>query len=91
MSSDKDVAGIVAELTPLFDRVIVTRSIHPRAMDTAPIVAEFRRYGVEAEAADDISDALSPALTMAGEKGLVCVTGSLFVVAGAIEQAKALY
>ena len=86
-SSDKDIAGIVSELVPLFDKVIVTRSIHPRAMATAPIVAEFSQHGVEAQATDDISTALPLALTLAGGKDLICVTGSLFVVAGAIEQA----
>lgn len=89
-SSDKDIAGIVSELAPLFDRVIVTRSTRPRAMATAPIVAEFSRHGLEAQAADDISTALRLALTLASEKDLICVTGSLFVVAGAIEQAKTL-
>ena len=59
-------------------------------MATAPIVAAFSRHGVEAQATDDISVALPLALTLAGEKDIICVTGSLFVVAGAIEQAKAL-
>ncbi len=90
VSSDKDIAGITSELVPLFDKVIVTHSIHPRAMATAPIVAEFSRHGVEAQATDDISIALPVALTLAGDKDIICVTGSLFVVAGAIEQAKAL-
>jgi len=89
-SADKDIAGIVAELVPLFDRVIVTRSIHPRAMATAPLVAEFARHGIKAEPTDDISIALRLALSLAKETDLICVTGSLFVVAGAIEQAKTL-
>ncbi len=86
-SSDKDIAGIISELVPLFDKVIVTRSTHPRAMATAPIVAEFSQHGVEAQETDDISTALPLALTLAGGKDLICVAGSLFVVAGAIEQA----
>lgn len=87
VSSDKDIAGIVSELVSLFDKVIVTHSIHPRAMATAPIVAEFSKHGVAAEETDDISIALPLALTPAGDRDLICVTGSLFVVAGAIEQA----
>ena len=90
LSVDKDLAGIVAELVPLFDRVIVTRSIHPRAMATGPIVAEFGRQGLKAEETDDISIALPLALGIAGDKDMICVTGSLFVAAGAIEQAQAL-
>jgi dihydrofolate synthase/folylpolyglutamate synthase len=87
-SADKNIAGIISELLPLFDKVIATHSIHPRAMPTVSIVAELGRQGVEASATEDISVALPLALSMAGEKDLVCVTGSLFVVAGAIEQAK---
>ncbi|MBA7707731.1 UDP-N-acetylmuramoyl-L-alanyl-D-glutamate--2,6-diaminopimelate ligase [subsurface metagenome] len=90
VSSDKDIAGIISELVPLFDKVIATHSIHPRAMATASVVAEFSRHGVEAQEADDVSIALPLALTLAGEKDLICVTGSLFVVARAIEQAKVL-
>jgi len=86
-SADKDVSGMITELLPLFDRVIATHSIHPRAMPTAEVVAEFKRQGVDARETDDISDALPIALGMAGENDLICVTGSLFVVAGAIEQA----
>ncbi len=89
-SADKDIAGIISELVPLFDKVIATHSIHPRAMPTASVVAELSRQGVEALATEDISEALPLALRLAGEKDLICVTGSLFVVAGAIEQAEVL-
>ncbi len=87
LSADKDLSGMVSELVSFFDRVIVTRSIHPRAMATAQIVAEFARNGVQADETDDISIALPRALDLVGDKDLICVTGSLFVVAGVIEQA----
>ena len=90
MSSDKDLAGIVNELIPSFPQVIVTCSRHPRAMDTAPIAAEFRKHGIEAQQTDDISAALPLALKLAGKKDMICVTGSLFIAAGAIEQAMVL-
>lgn len=86
-SADKDINGIAAELAPLFNRVIITRSIHPRALATAPLVDAFARLGMAAEATDDISTALPVALAKAGPDDLICVAGSLFVVAGAIEQA----
>ena len=87
VSSDKDIAGIIPELVPLFDKVIVTRSTHPRAMATAPIKAAFVKHGVATLETDDISTALPLALTLAGDRDLICIAGSLFVVAGAIEQA----
>ena len=90
MSSDKDLSGIVNELAPAFPQVIVTRSRHPRAMDTAPIAAEFRKHGIAAQQTDDISEAMPLALKLSGKNDLICVTGSLFIAAGAIEQAMVL-
>jgi len=89
-SYDKDIAGIITELVPLFDTVIVTRSAHPRAATTDRVIAEINRHGIDARAAGDISTALPLALTLAGKKDLICVTGSLFVVAEAMEQAQKL-
>ena len=89
-SLDKDIAGIVSELVSLFDKVIVTRSRHPRSMALSSIVAEFTNHGVEPQVVEDVADALSSALALAGERDLICVTGSLFVVAEAIEQANRL-
>ncbi|HEY91210.1 MAG TPA: bifunctional folylpolyglutamate synthase/dihydrofolate synthase [Dehalococcoidia bacterium] len=90
-SADKNISSIIKELVPLFDDVIVTRSIHPRAMATTSVAAEFEKQGIAAKETDDISIALPMALEITGEKDLICVTGSLFVVAGAIEQAPVLH
>jgi len=90
VSNDKDIAGIVSELAPLFNTVIATRANHPRAMAPELIVAEFRRQGVDARPAGTVSEALSQALTIAGAGDLICVAGSLFVVAEAIEEANRL-
>jgi dihydrofolate synthase/folylpolyglutamate synthase len=90
MSSDKDLSGIVTELAPIFQKVIVTKSLHPRAMATSPIAAEFLKHGIEAQQTDDISIAMPLALSLAGANDMVCVTGSLFIASGAIEQAMVL-
>jgi len=90
VSSDKDIAGIVSELFPLFDKVIVTRSRHPRAMAPAPIVAEFAKHGMETRVVETVPEALSLALALAGDRDIICVAGSLFVVGEAIEQANRL-
>jgi folylpolyglutamate synthase/dihydropteroate synthase len=39
---------------------------------------------------EDFSEALPAALSLAGENDLVCATGSLFIVAGIIEEAEKL-
>jgi dihydrofolate synthase/folylpolyglutamate synthase len=87
-SSDKDISGIVEELTPFFSKAVITRSIHPRSMPADTIVKEFQSRGVETAVVEDFSEVLSAALSMAGENDLVCATGSLFIVAGIIEEAK---
>lgn len=89
-SEDKDIASLVSELAPLFDEVMVTRSRHPRAMAPALLAAEFARHGVKAKVAGDVPSALSQALSLAGERDLICLAGSLFVVAEAMEQAAKL-
>jgi dihydrofolate synthase/folylpolyglutamate synthase len=89
-SSDKDISGIVEELTPLFKKVVITRSIHPRSMPADNIVKEFRSRGVDTTVFGNFSEALPAALSMAGENDLVCATGSLFIVAGIIEEAEKL-
>jgi dihydrofolate synthase/folylpolyglutamate synthase len=87
-SADKNVAGMVAELAPLCHRVIVTRSHHPRAAAPSVLKAELARQGIKAEARTSVPSAVSSALAMAGEKDLICATGSLFVVAEVIEYIK---
>ncbi|MBN1366430.1 MAG: bifunctional folylpolyglutamate synthase/dihydrofolate synthase [Dehalococcoidales bacterium] len=87
-SSDKDIAGIAREMAPVAGRVIATRSRNPRAMAPERIKTEFAKYNIEVEVSPDVSSALSGAVIMAGDNGLVCVTGSMFVVAEALEISK---
>jgi len=87
LSSDKDLEGIAAELAPAFRKVIATRSSHPRSMPTEKIAAEFRKHGLKVEEVADFNEAFSNAVAGAGEDDLVCITGSLFIAANAIERA----
>lgn len=84
-SRDKDIAGMVDGLLPLSTNVIVTRCRNPRAADVSALAAEFSRRGVEAKEAETVGSAVETALKGVGRTDLVCVTGSLFVVAEAIE------
>ncbi len=84
-SSDKDITEVVSELFPLFDKVIVTYSHHPRALAPAELKAKFAKHGVEAELTDNVPAALTRALSLAGDRDIICVAGSLFIVAEAIE------
>lgn len=89
-SQDKDLAGIVAELSPLPSMVIATHSHHPRAVVTSELVAEFSKWGVKPQVAENVASAVDLALDKAKPRDLICATGSLFVVAEVIEYIKGL-
>jgi len=80
-SSDKDLGGMVAELAPYPDKVIIVRAHHPRAVAPEILVAEFVKQDVKAEAIEEPSKAVDTALSQATPRDLICATGSLFVVA----------
>jgi dihydrofolate synthase/folylpolyglutamate synthase len=84
-SCDKDIPGIISEMKHIADHVIVTASTHPRAATAAIVVQEFTKQGVSPDTAGSVSDALSQALAGSEQADLILVTGSLFVVAEAIE------
>ncbi len=87
-SADKNSSAIVAEFAPFFDQVITTMSQHPRANDSRGLAAEFATYGVEVQSTDNVGQAVAEALAKAGKQDLICATGSLFLVAEVIEEAK---
>jgi dihydrofolate synthase/folylpolyglutamate synthase len=83
-SCDKDIPGIVNELVPLSPQVIVTRTAHSRAAPLSTLVAEFTKRGIEPETRETVSEAISRSLSLADRTDVICVTGSLFVVAEAL-------
>ncbi|MBT9159850.1 MAG: Dihydrofolate synthase/folylpolyglutamate synthase [Dehalococcoidia bacterium] len=90
ISGDKDCSAIIAELAPFFDKVITTAAQHPRAVAAKALAQEFERQGVEAQAVENVAQAVSAALAQAGKRDLICATGSLFVVAEVIEKARGI-
>ena len=84
-SGDKDLDAMASELAGTAASAVVCASRHPRAMSPGRIAAAFRRAGIEAVEAADVGSALHAAQAQAGPADLVLVTGSLFVVAEALE------
>jgi dihydrofolate synthase/folylpolyglutamate synthase len=85
-SRDKDIAAIAAALAPHAAAVVLTRSHHHRAMDLDRIAVEVRAHlNGPLLVAADVPAALEAARSMAGPADLICITGSLFVVADARE------
>ena len=84
-SCDKDIPGIVDELVSFSPQVIITQTSHSRAAPLAALAAEFTKRGVEPETRKTVTEAISRALSLASKADIVCVTGSLFVVAEALD------
>ncbi|MDA8336839.1 MAG: bifunctional folylpolyglutamate synthase/dihydrofolate synthase [Peptococcaceae bacterium] len=82
MLDDKEWAKVVDELAPLAAAVVVTRPDSPRAANWRQLADYAGKYG-EAEAVAEIGQALARARDKAGPRGLVVVTGSLYMVAHA--------
>jgi len=86
------VEHIMSELLPTAGALVLTRSRHPRALrDLEALAAHaeplLRRDDGHAPLVltDDAPEALERARELAGPNDLICVTGSLFVVAAARE------
>jgi dihydrofolate synthase/folylpolyglutamate synthase len=88
VSGDKDIPGVVNELAPIFNHVIVTRANNPRSAKPETLAAEFAKNGIEAQITQDITTALKQAKELAAQDDLICVTGSLFVVGEALAHIK---
>jgi len=84
-SSDKDIPGMLKELLPLADEIILTRARNPRAASPEDILGEVQTLGFKGRVVEPAIKAVEEALKEAQEKDLVCVTGSLFLVAEARE------
>ena len=84
-SCDKDIPGIIDELVSFYPQVIITQTSHSRAAPLAALAAEFTKRGIEPETGKTVTEAISRALSLASRTDVICVTGSLFVVAEALD------
>lgn len=84
-SSDHPIRDMLQALLPHARRMFVTASPHPRAEKSEHLVEAAAALGFQVTPKPDIAAALESALAEAGPTELVCVTGSLFLVAAARE------
>lgn len=87
MLGDKEREKVVSRLAPLAKSVIVTRPNSPRAGDWEKIADQVSQYVEEVYLIEDIRQAVTKGMALAGPEDLVCVTGSLYMVA----EARALF
>jgi dihydrofolate synthase/folylpolyglutamate synthase len=83
--ADKDISGMAEEAVKMADDILVVASRHPRSVKTPALVEEFRKRGVEPKVAGNVAAAVKSALGEAGPNDLICVAGSVFVIAEVLE------
>jgi dihydrofolate synthase/folylpolyglutamate synthase len=84
---DKDIGGILAELIPIADEVVVTRPRHERAASTDDLKRHLEKYAVpagkravRATVREPLEEALRYAQSASAAADLICITGSLYTV-----------
>ena len=80
-SRDKDLEEMIKEISLVCPTVVVVKSRHPRAADPDILFKNFQDYQISVSTNKSIADAIEYGLDAAGDRGLVLVTGSLFVAA----------
>ncbi len=80
ISSDKDLVGILKELSLGIFCLVATQSKNPRAMDAAVIAEAAKDLGLRVFQEECSWEALEKAKAVAGRGDLILVTGSLFLV-----------
>ncbi|WP_066632614.1 bifunctional folylpolyglutamate synthase/dihydrofolate synthase [Desulfolucanica intricata] len=91
MLGDKERSKVVAELAPLADSAVITKPNSPRAGDWELLAEEARQYVQKVQVIENISEAVDAALAWAEPEDLVCITGSLYMVAEAREHLLKIY
>jgi len=80
--SDKDIKPMLDELVPLADKIIITRPKTSRAEEPENIAKFINREYI---IIDDVKEAVKKAKSIAKEKDLIVVSGSIYVIGEAYE------
>jgi dihydrofolate synthase/folylpolyglutamate synthase len=83
---DKAIAEMTEILFPLAERVIATQADNPRSATAEEIRQAACRTSTEIEAAVDVASALERASAAAGARGVVVITGSIYIVGEAMRR-----
>lgn len=86
MLADKEREKVVATLAPLAERVIITRPNNPRAGQWWQLKGQVEQLVDNVFLEEEVSRAVERALNLADPDDLICVTGSLYMIAEARER-----
>ena len=80
LSSDKDIEGVLKEITCISDDLILTRTGNPREAEPEQMAAIVKRFfHKNLMVIEDIDEALDEAKRIAKNDDLICITGSFFL------------
>ncbi len=82
---DKAIAEMAEILFPLAAQVIATQPANPRAASPEEIRAAAARSGVEVLAEPQVAQALARARSLATERGIVVICGSIYLIGEALQ------
>jgi dihydrofolate synthase/folylpolyglutamate synthase len=85
VTEDKDIRGIGLRLAGLADLIVCCRFGNQRSLDPYVMIQEIGFLGPPAMAEETVVAGIDTALSHASPEDLVCITGSLYVVAEARE------
>lgn len=79
---EKDASGMLADLAPLADRIVLTKPSNPRALSPEELLAAMPDPIDRAAVllTEDPSEAVAAARKAAGSGGLILVAGSLYLI-----------
>jgi len=77
---DKAISEMTEILFPLAERVFATRPDNPRSASPEEIRQAADRTGIEVELVPDVASAVERAKNLAGQTGVVVITGSIYLV-----------
>jgi dihydrofolate synthase / folylpolyglutamate synthase len=81
---DKAITEIADIIFPLADRVIATHAENPRAASSQQIAEMGAHAQTEILQAKNVQEALERACTLAGPRGVIVITGSIYIVGEAL-------
>lgn len=85
MLADKEREKVVNLLAPLAKKIVVTKPNSPRSGDWQQVADEAKNYTEQVWVEEDVSRAVQLGIELAEPDDLVCICGSLYMVAKARE------
>ena len=77
---DKDYQGIIEQLAPIADELILAQNQNPRAAKVEDLYKCVQNYQVQVKSEKDLEKAVDDAISEAREKDLILIGGSLYTV-----------